>query len=246
MSLEIERRGHVLRLTLNRPEVLNALNVATLEALRKAWLAFDRDDDLWVAILTGVGERAFCVGADLKELAARSRTGGTRRPRGIHKGVRVRKPVICAINGLALGGGLELALACDLRIAAEDAQLGLPEVHRGLIPGGGGTQRLPRLIPTGKALEMILTGESVTAKEALAIGLVGRVVPREALQREADQLADKLCAAGIEPLLAAKAAVTRGLQMPLDRALELESTLARRLARSRQAAVRLTKFAEKR
>lgn len=248
MVLLKNTRGPALILTLNRPDSLNALSRELLEELRKAWIAFDRDKTLRIAILTGAGQRAFCAGADLKEMAEERKRGGRRapRPKGIHKGLDVKKPVICAINGVAVGGGLELAMACDLRIAAEHAKLGLTEVKRALIPAGGGTQRLPRLIPVGKAMEMLLTGETITAAEALSLGLLNRVVPGDGLVETAFELADRIAANGPLAVQAVKRAVREGLDLPFKKALNLETQLIDRIRESRDAADGIAAFAEKR
>src|SRR5215510_6386932 len=180
-TIVVERRDRVAVITLNRPEVLNAQNNPMREELMGAFAALKSDEEVRAIVVTGAGERAFSAGADIKEFLeppVPTRFREQRRRLDYRSEMdRCPQPIIAAIRGFALGGGLELALACDIRIAAEDAQLGLTETTLGIIPGGGGTQRLPRLIGRGKALEMILTGARIPAAEALRIGLVERVVP---------------------------------------------------------------------
>ena len=180
-TIRLERRDGVATVTLNRPDVLNAMNNAMREELLDAFTRLRADEEVRAVIVTGAGERAFSAGADIREFLdppVPTRFREERRRLDFRREMdRCPQPIIAAIRGFALGGGLELALACDIRIAAEDAQLGLTEINLGIIPGGGGTQRLPRLVGRGKALEMILTGARVPAAEALRIGLVERVVP---------------------------------------------------------------------
>src|SRR6266849_6803056 len=195
-NLLIERDGAVAVLTVNRPKVLNALNTGTLDELRRAVLELTHDETVRAVVLTGAGEKSFVAGADINELAVQTPTGGREHAiRGQHVLDLIEqmgKPVIAAINGYALGGGCELAMACTLRIAADTAKLGQPEVALGLIPGYAGTQRLPRLVGKGKAMEMILTGAPIAAAEAERIGLVHRVVPANELMTEARKLAAQL------------------------------------------------------
>lgn len=189
---------------------------------------FRDDDRLLCAIVTGAGERAFCAGADIREMLPFIKEN-RERPEAltgtIMRGLEVWKPIIAAVNGLALGGGLELALACDLKIASERASFGQPEIKLGLIPGWGGTQRLPRAIPIARAAEMLLTGEPIDAQEAYRLGLVNRVVPPAELMPTAIQWAENLCALGPVALRAAKQAMARGLDMELSDGLALEQRL---------------------
>src|SRR5438067_10611185 len=180
-TLVLERDGAIAAITINRPKVLNALNAQTLDELRRAVLDLQRDAAIRVVILTGAGEKSFVAGADINELAVQTPTGGREHAlTGQHVFDLIEnlgKPVIAAVNGYALGGGCELAMACTLRIAADTAKLGQPEISLGLMPGYGGTQRLARLVGKGKAMELILTGSPISAGEAERIGLVNRVVP---------------------------------------------------------------------
>lgn len=256
MSLKRETRDGVLILTIDRPAARNALSVRTQQALVEEWGRFRDDDTLRVAVLTGAGDEAFCAGADLKELAAlyRSMTPFERRERGerepglgaITRNFDPRKPTIAAINGACLAGGLELALACDIRIAAEHACFGLPEVRRGILPGAGGTQRLPRSLPVGVALEMILTGAPIDAEAALRWGLVSRVVPAASLLDCVLGIAALIAANGPLAVRAAREAVYGGLSLPMDAALRLEQFLAEPLRQSDDAAEGVRAFIEKR
>ncbi len=249
-NLQIEPRGPVVVLRVHRPEVLNALDHATLTELEMFATRFLADPAQAALVVTGGGEKSFVAGADITELAALD-------PRGLEEASRFGqrvfamferspKPVIAAVNGFALGGGCELALACHVRLASENAVLGLPEVGLGLIPGYGGTQRLPRLVGRGRALELVLTGRKVKADEAERIGLVNRVVPREQLLAEAEQLA--LAILKNAPLAVASAveAVDRGLSLPLDDALRLESGRFGMLGATHDTHEGLTAFLEKR
>src|SRR5438552_566955 len=192
-NLLVERDGRTGLLTIQRPPRLNALDARTLDELRQAFLAFQQDDEIRCVILTGAGEKAFVAGADIHEIAgdnpesARQRALAGQRVFDLIE--QLGKPVIAAVNGLALGGGCELAMACTSRLAADSARFGQPEINLGLIPGFAGTQRLVRLVGKTKAMEMVLTGAPSSAQDALAIGLVNRVVPAAALMREARALA---------------------------------------------------------
>ncbi|MBI4265612.1 MAG: enoyl-CoA hydratase/isomerase family protein [Acidobacteria bacterium] len=228
-NLLLERDGPTAVLTINRPRVLNALNTSTLDELRRAVLDLEHDSAVRVVLLTGAGDKAFAAGADINELATlRPVDGKEHARRGQHVFdliANLGKPVIAAINGYALGGGCELALACTLRLAADTARLGQPEIHLGLIPGYAGTQRLPRLVGKGVALDLLLTGRQIAADEALRIGLVNRVVPAADLMAESRALAADLAA---RPPVAAQyilEAVNRGLELPLDAGQFLEATL---------------------
>jgi enoyl-CoA hydratase/carnithine racemase len=256
MTVRFEREGAVAILTIDRPEARNALDFETGEALNRAWSELRDDGELRVAILTGAGEKAFCAGADLRVVAEFYRSlSPVERLRhsenqpglgGITRNVRVDKPIIAAINGHCLAGGLEIALACDLRIAAENATFGLPEVTRGIIPGAGGTQRLPRLIGPARALDLILTGRRIDAAEAERIGLVGRVVPLLELRERALEIALQIAENAPLAVAAAKAAVWRGLDLPLEEGLRLEQLLAEPVRQSEDAREGPRAFLEKR
>lgn len=225
----VEREEAIAVVTIARPAVLNALNQQTLRELQQAIDALEADGGVRAIVLTGAGEKAFVAGADINELAAQSPVSGRAlAQRGQAFFTRLEQsdvPVIAAINGFALGGGCELALACTFRFAADTARIGLPEITLGLIPGYGGSQRLPRLVGKDRAMEMILTGRPVSADEAYRIGLVTRVVPAASLLQEARAFAAELASKAPIALRLAKRAIERGLEMPIDEALELEATL---------------------
>ena len=228
-NLTLERDGHVALVTINRPQVLNALNTSTMDELRRAVLEVKHDDTVRVVIVTGTGEKSFVAGADINELAVQTPTQGKEHAlRGQHVFDLIEnlgKPVIAAINGFALGGGCELALACTLRIAADTARLGQPEINLGIIPGYAGSQRLPRLVGKGVALDLLLTGRHVKADEALRIGLVNRVVPASELMNEARKLAGELASKAPIALRYIIEAVNRGLEISFDKGAFLEATL---------------------
>ncbi len=249
-NLLIERRGAVTVMMVHRPEVLNALNRETLAEIEHSARAFRGDPAQGALIVTGSGEKSFISGADIQELAVLDPRGAEAISR-FGQGVldileQSPKPVIAAVNGYAFGGGCELALACHLRLASDNAVLGLPEVSLGIIPGYGGTQRLPRLVGTGRALEMILTGRRVKADEAERIGLVNRVVPRAELLTEAEKLAQAVLKNGPLAVAAALEAVHRGLQMGLADGQRLESGAFGILAASADMHEGLEAFLEKR
>ncbi|MGA8710782.1 MAG: enoyl-CoA hydratase-related protein [Thermoplasmata archaeon] len=236
MPVHFETDGHIAWITLDRPEALNAIDPESHAALVAAWERFRDEDDLRVAVLTGAGTKAFCSGVDLKRMgdfyrnvpAGRRVEVWNREPGigGITRNLEVGKPVIAAVNGICLGGGLELALACDIRLASANATFGLPEVRWAIIPGQGGTQRLPRTVPPAAALEMILTAGPIDAKRAYALGLVNHVYPFSRLQREARTMAKVIVAHPPRAVRAALAAVRRGLSLPLVEGLRLEQELA--------------------
>jgi enoyl-CoA hydratase len=226
-NLRLERREQVTVLFVNRPQVLNAINRETLAEIGEAVRAFTADASQGALVFTGQGEKAFISGADINELAPLG-PGAAEDISRFGQAVvdlleQSPKPVIAAVNGYAFGGGCELALACHMRLASENAVLGLPEVKLGIIPGYGGTQRLPRLVGPGRALELILSGRNIKADEAERIGLVNRVVPQAELLAEAVKLAQAILKNGPLAVSAAIECVVRGLQLPLDQGLRFES-----------------------
>lgn len=255
MVVLFEKKERIAIITINRPDAMNSLDGETLDQLNKAWIDFRDDPDLWVAIVTGAGDKAFCAGADLKNLGKfySSMTPIQRRERsekepgvgGITRNLEIWKPIIAAVNGHCLAGGLEIALACDIRIASENATFGLTEVSWGIIPGAGGTQRLPRLIPPARSLEMILCAERIDAREALKIGLVSRVVPLKDVMPEAIKTAERICQNAPLAVRAAKEAIYRGLDLPLSEGLRLEQFLAEPVRQSEDAKEGPRAFSEK-
>lgn len=218
-----EKKERIAYITLNRPEVFNAINAKLVKEFENALSQADECDDVLVIIVTGAG-KAFQSGADIRELAKMDAWQLHEWNHDVLKAwtmiENTKKPVIAAINGYSLGGGLELALACDIRIASENARLGLPEVRLGILPGAGGTQRLPRLIGKGKALEMLLTGEPIDAKEACRIGLVNEVVPVGEAVKRAEEIAKTIMHNGPLAVMLAKDAVHVGEELPLIAAIE--------------------------
>ena len=226
MVLLYEKKGKIAYFTLNRPDALNAFDPEIFKAMSDAMVAFRDDSSVEVAIITGAG-RAFAAGADIKKMlreAKGKRLSHLKTPT-IMRGLELYKPTIAAVNGLALGGGCELALACDIRVASEKASFGVPEVMLGLIPGYGGTQRLPRLVPWNIAAEMIFTGKPITAQEAYRLGLVNRVVPPAELMSTAEAIANDILKVGPLAISAAKQAMARGINMTLEEGLKVEVDL---------------------
>ena len=228
-NLQYEKKGAIAYVTVNRPKVLNALNRATMQELRAAFTAAKDDPEVRVVILTGAGEKAFIAGADINELAKLNPVEAkeyTHWGQSVLDGIEnLGKPVIACINGFALGGGCELAMACTMRLASENAKLGQPEVKLGIIPGYGGTQRLPRLVGKGLAMQLVLTGEVISAQEAHRIGLVNEVVAAAELIPRAEAIAQKIIANAPLAIQYAMEAVHKGMEMTQAEGLYLEATL---------------------
>lgn len=228
-NLLLEKKNSIAYVTVNRPKVLNALNAATMEELRAAFHDIKNDASIRVAILTGAGEKAFIAGADIGELAVQEAVAGkeyTHRGQSVLSLIEnLGKPVIACINGFALGGGCEIAMACTMRLASDNAKLGQPEVKLGIIPGYGGTQRLPRLVGKGVAMQLVLAGEMITAQEAHRIGLVNEVVAAAELMPRAEAIANKIAANAPLAVQYAMEAVNKGMEMTLAEGLYLEATL---------------------
>lgn len=227
-TLLVEEQDGVATLTFNRPKVLNALSPRTFEELDDVVARVERDRGVRALVLTGAGDKAFIAGADISEFEGRTPMDQFRVMAGrtIFEAVDAfPKPVIAALNGFALGGGCELAMACDFRIAADNARLGQPEVNLGILPGGGGTQRLPRLVGTGTALKLLFTGELIDAAEALRIGLVDEVVPAAQLRERVMALAGIIAEKSPVALQLIKEAVRAAVRLPLDEGLRQETAL---------------------
>jgi enoyl-CoA hydratase len=225
MEIVVERKGPVVHLVINRPEVFNALNRGVLEELGSIFQALEGDKSAIVVLIRGAGEKAFVAGADIREI----KEAGRKRVDLIREGQRVfslirksAKVVLAVVNGYALGGGCELALSCDIRLASENSRFAFPEPKLALMPGFGGTQLLPRLVGVGRAKWMLLTGQMIDAQEAFRIGLVDRVFPPEKLLEEAQALADRISGLGPMALRGIKRAIERGMHLSLDEALECE------------------------
>ena len=248
-NLLLEKRGHVASVRLRRAEQGHTLDSATVAELAAAVEAINDDEDAYVIVLGSEGG-TFCRGWDASELEGQAPAGMTRRERILSGSFsflnRVGRPVVAAIRGEALSAGLELALACDVRIAGEGARFGLPETALGLLPSGGGTQRLPRIVGRAKALQMVLLGEVIEATEALRCGLVSRVVADDAVDAEAMALAERIAARGPLAVRYAKEAILRGLEMPLDQALRFETDLTVILQTTEDRAEGVRAFLEKR
>lgn len=258
--LLVERRDGVMTLIMNRPEARNALSPEMLVRLAQAWYEFRDSEDLRVAILTGAGDADFCAGGDLKltmPLVTGARAPASewdhrlmgnlqQFPDAILRGFELYKPVIAAVNGMALGGGTEMTNACDLRVAAEHAIFGTPEAKVGLLPGGGSLTRLPRQIPYAKAMEILMVGEPFSAQEALAMGFVNYVVPKEQLLAKAHELAAKLAANGPLAVRKIKEGILRASGRPLDEALQIEDEVSAMVLASSDAREGPRAFKEKR
>jgi enoyl-CoA hydratase len=249
-TVVVEVKDLVATVTLNRPQVLNALNTQVFDELDAIFTQLTGDESVRVILLTGAGEKAFAAGADIRELAETdTATGEAKARRGQAVFSRIEacgKPVIALINGFALGGGCELTLACTIRLASERAKLGQPEVKLGLVPGYGGTQRLPRLIGASRALKMMLTAEMVGAEEALRIGLVDEVVPADKLLERGREMASAI--AGMAPLAVRGCieAMRRGADLSLQDSLEVEAEIFGRLCGTKDKAEGTRAFLEKR
>ena len=246
----VEMRGHIAVATVNRPDAMNALSTRLIEALQAAASRLRDDDEAWVIVLRSASPKAFCVGADLKERKGMTRPAVQAQRKAMNRAfdewANLPKPVIAAVNGYALGGGLELALTADVIIASHDAQVGLPEVGLAIIPGAGGTQRLPRVVGKMKAKEMILTGASIGAQEAERIGLVSRAVPRELLDDEVMNMAQVMAEKGPLALAMAKRAIDLGTETEISVGLAYECEAYDVLLKSEDRDEGLLAFNEKR
>jgi E-phenylitaconyl-CoA hydratase len=246
MPLLYEKKRKVAIITLNRPEALNALDPESYKEFSDACIDIRDDQNVWVAIITGAGEKAFCVGADLKKSIPRLLEGNLEVPASIRRGLQIYKPFIAAINGIAGGGGLEIALACDIRLAAEQATFTVAEARWSLMPGQGGTQRLPRIVGPAKAAELMFMSGTIDSFEAYRIGLVNKVVAYRELMPTALDWAERICQNGPLAVRAIKQAMIQGLDSTLEEGLQLEESLMNILIRSEDSKEGLKAFTEKR
>jgi enoyl-CoA hydratase len=249
-TLLLETRDGIALLTINRPDKLNALNDTVVSELHQAALALKNDPNVRGVILTGAGAKAFVAGADIGDLAKQGVIDGRRRAlngQGMLRAFETMgKPVLAAVNGFALGGGCELAMACHIRLASENARFGQPEVNLGITPGYGGTQRLPRIVGKGNALYLLLTGEHANAQEALRIGLVSKVVPQDQLMAEAEKLMRTIVSKGPVAVALTIEAVDRGLEASLEDGLRIEADMFALVASTADMKEGLSAFLEKR
>nr|WP_321468599.1 enoyl-CoA hydratase-related protein [uncultured Desulfobulbus sp.] len=249
-NILIETNEGVATVTINRPKALNALNGATIGELSQCFQEMENDPEVRAVILTGTGSKAFVAGADIAEMLAFdpvAARGFARAGQQLFSLIEaLSKPVIAAVGGFALGGGCELAMACDIRLASDNAKFGQPEINLGTIPGFAGTQRLPRLVGKGRAKELLLTGDVIDAQEACRIGLVNRVVPQEELVAASRALAAKIAAKGALAVQWCKEAVNRGLEMEIDQACAYEADLFALTFATEDRAEGMGAFVEKR
>lgn len=249
-NLRLEVENEIAVLTISRPKALNALNSETLNELKEVLTDIEKRDDVKVVILTGDGEKSFVAGADIAEMvnftAAEARAFGMRASEPFFKLMNMRQVTIAAVNGFALGGGCEIAMACDIRIASDNARFGQPETGLGIIPGFGGTQRLARLVGMGRAKEMIFTCDNIKADEAYRIGLVNKVVPQAELMDTAKAMAAKIASKGSYANAIAKAAINNGYDMDIKNAVEMEANLFGITCSTNDKKEGMTAFLEKR
>lgn len=249
-NIMYEKRERVATITLNRPKVLNALNTVLWAELYRALEDAENDENIGVIVITGAGDRAFCAGADIPEIQALTPIGARDYSLSAEEITRymerIRKPIIAKINGFCLGGGQEIAMSCDFRIASDKARFGQPEVNLGIIPGAGGTQRLTRLVGKTKAMEIDMLGDHIDANEAHRLGLVNKVVPVEELDKAVDEFAQKLLSKSSAVLGIIKLAINKGIEMDLDRALYYEAECFSSARASEDSTEGLQAFVEKR
>lgn len=251
MKLIYEVKDKIAHITINRPEVMNAMDPEVYSLLSEAWIDVRDNPDIWVAVITGAGEKSFSAGMDLKASASRPPPEKasffmTQKGMILNRGLEVWKPIIAAVNGYCLAGGMTLLFATDIRIAAEHAVFEISEVKRGILPGNGGTQRALKQLPYAIAMEMLLMAKRLTAQEALSYGLINKVVPMEDLLSTADEYAQKLCEHGPLALRAIKELAVRSQSLPLEAGLRLESSFQSFLGSTEDAREGPRAFAEKR
>ncbi len=241
-----EKSGRIVTITFNDPKGFHSMSPELFQAFSEALIRFRDNQDALVAIVTGAGKRSFCAGADIKTMIPALRDRGYVLPPLITRGLSIMKPIIAAVNGIALGGGMEIAMACDMRIAADSAKFGQPEVNLGIMAGWGGTQRLPRLVGPGKAAELLMMAENIDAEEAYRIGLVNKVVPLDDLMDTARQWAERICQKGPLGVQATKEAIVRGLNMNLEDGLYQEKALFDNILTTEDSFEGVAAFTEKR
>jgi enoyl-CoA hydratase len=249
MEIIYEKKDRIAYITINRPEVMNAISPKALDELGKVWIDFREDDNLWVALVTGAGDKAFCAGADLKELIPEVTSGRFKLSHTMPaflKNIHMYKPIVAAINGFCLAGGTELIQATDIRIAAEHATFSLAEPRWALFPAGGSTVRLPRQIPYCRAMEILLIGDRITAQDALQIGLINKIVKKEDLMPTAIKVAERICENGPLAVRAIKESVQKCFEVPIDYANMLETYFAREVFATEDAKEGPRAFLEKR
>lgn len=250
MKLIYEVKDRIAYITFNRPEAMNAMDPEVYSLLSEAWIDVRDNPDIWVAIITGAGERAFTAGADLKTAIPQEREKAdfwlTQKGMILNRGLEVWKPIIAAVNGYCLAGGMTLLFATDIRLAAEHAVFEISEVKRGILPGNGGTQRALKQLPYAIAMEMLLLGRRITAQEALAYGLINRIVPMKDLLTTAEEYAHKLCENGPLSLRAIKELAIRSQSLPLEDGIRLETAFQEYLRTTEDAKEGPRAFAEKR
>lgn len=249
-TLIYEKKGHIAYLTINRPEVMNAMDPDTYKALSRAWMDVRDDPNVWCAIITGAGDKAFSAGADLRRTIGRPQEmwefWQTQADPILNRGLEVWKPIIAAVNGYCLAGGMTLLLATDIRIAVPEARFSLAEVKRGILPGNGGTQRTIQQLPYPIAMYILLTGEMIDAQEAYRIGLINKIVPREQLMTEAERIAHLICENAPLAVRAIKELAVRGQYLPIEYGLRLEQAMGKILSFTEDAKEGPRAFAEKR
>ncbi len=250
MALIYEKKGKIAYITINRPEAMNAMDPETYRELSEAWVNVRDDSDVWVAIITGAGDKAFSAGADLKKTIGRPIEAWhfwqTQEEQILNRGLEVWKPVIATVNGYCLAGGMTLLLATDIRIAAEHATFGLSEVSRGILPGNGGTQRTIQQLPYPIAMYFLLTGERMNAEDALRAGLINKVVPLAELMPEAERIARRICENAPLAVRAIKELAVRGQYLPIEYGLRLEQAVQQVLSATEDAREGPRAFSEKR
>lgn len=248
MGIDYIKEGEIAIFMINRPDATNALDIQANREFQEAMVDFRDDPDLWVGIVSGVGDKAFCAGADVKDVTPFISEHESREamPRTHWRGLEIWKPLIAAVNGLALGGGFEIALACDIIIASETAKLGLPEVKIGVIPGAGGVSRLTRALPWYKAAELLFTGKIISAREAYTLGLVNQVVPPAELMTTAKEWARVICESAPLAVRAAKEVMFRSIAAPPEEGLRLEWSMVKKLTCTKDHEEGVKAFAEKR